>query len=143
MGMGPFAYVTFICVFLKFEGATYDLRQSIHKTMGVVSYLAILLNVMTGGGMLYLDVALFLIASYFFYRAMSENFETVAKGTLGTIVGFALLIAGMTVSAAKAEKQTSAERAKKMSETEAEMRKTLEAATKAMQGVQNQQQLER
>src|SRR5262249_48430237 len=82
MCFGPFAYIPFILVFLKFNDGAYDMRQSVHKLMGVVSYLFIVINGVTGSGMLLMDIALFAFATFFFYRAMSDNFERVSPPAL-------------------------------------------------------------
>lgn len=136
MGIGPFAYVTFIVAFLKFNDAAYDTRQSVHKTLGVVSFLFILVNQLTGSGMLFLDIGLFLFAGYFFYRAMSENFETVSTAALSVM----LVCAGIYGLMAWREARDAAAEARKKGSasgvpgvTEAELKKALETATKALQ----------
>lgn len=139
MGVGPFAYVTFIVVFLKFNDAAYDTRQSVHKTMGVLSYMFILVNQLTGSGMLALDLALFLFASFFFYRAMSDNFESASAAAVAVMLVFGSLYGYGYWSEKQEEALQAAEAAKKgsaASQTEAELKKALETATKALQQAQ-------
>jgi hypothetical protein len=126
VGMGAFGYIPFILVFLKFEGSSYDMRQSVHKTMGVVSYLFILTNFLMGFQTWYMDLFLFFFASYFFYRAMSQNFEELSKPGIATMLAFGLLTLaiawGTNKPAPKPGVKSEHDKA-----LEAELRKTLEA----------------
>jgi len=92
--MGQFGYIPFILVFLKFENASYDMRQSVHKLMGVTSFAFILVNWLTFGGYWYMDLFLFSFAGYYFYRAMSENFDRVSHAALITMAAFGIATLG-------------------------------------------------
>lgn len=136
--MGPLAYVPFIMVFLKFNDAAYDTRQSVHKLMAVLTYTYILINQAMGGSILMFDAIVFLFVTYFFYRAMSENFEQFSAVGVATIVIFAALILWVAMPA---EPVKDAHGNTVESSTEKELKKALETATKALQS-QAQPQLD-
>lgn len=133
LGIGPLAYIPFIIVFLKFNDAAYDTRQSVHKTMGAFAYLFIVINQLLGSGMLLLDAGLFVFASFFFYRAMSENFENRSVAGLVVILLFGALSGWLAFGGAAAKTGGANKAAAASSATEAQLKKALETATKALQ----------
>ena len=142
MGFGPFAYIPFILVFLKFNDSSYDMRQQVHKLMGVVSYLFIVVNGLTDSGMTLMDIALFVFASYFFYRAVSDNFDRVSKGGIVTMVVFAVLSiaahrwGSSGPSTVKAIAGHLTGKPDEQAETQAQLKKALETVQKIQAGQQ-------
>lgn len=132
MGFGPFAYIPFIMVFLKFDNASYDMRQQVHKTMGVISYLFILINVVTGSGMMLMDIGLFIFVSYYFYRAMTDQFDHQSRPAIAVILTFALLSVGVAwkIAPAAPKPGTKTDDQKQVEEA---LKKALGTATRSLQ----------
>lgn len=139
MGVGPFAYVPFIIVFLKTNDSAWDTRQSVHKTMGVLTYAYIVLNMAMGGNIWLVDLAVFLMTTFFFYRAMSEGFENHSVPGIAVVAVFAALslYVGMPEAGAKDPITGKIEEA---TAQEKEMQKTLKQAQQAIEKIQHAQQ---
>lgn len=139
MGIGPFAYVPFIIVFLKTNDAAYDTRQSVHKTMGVLTYMYIVINMAMGGNIWLVDLAVFGLTTFFFYRAMSENFENTSVPALAVVALFGALsvYVGMPEPGAKDPITGKIEAA---TAQDKEMQKTLKQAQQALEKIQQSQQ---
>lgn len=141
MGVGPFAYIPFILVFLKFNDAAWDTRQSIHKTMGFVTYVYIVMNLAMGTTMWLGDAAAFVFVTFFFYRAMSDGFENHSVPGLATVLVFGALSlwVGWPDPNDKGG-MSSAIEAATSGKGDKEFQKTLQQAQQALEKVQQAQQ---
>ena len=136
MGIGPFAYMPFILAILKFNDAAYDTRLSVHKLMGVLTFIYILVNQLMGGSILIFDVIMFLFAGFFFYRAMSDDMDRVSVPGIAVIAVFGLLFAYVAwpEPPSKEAQASNHPGASNESSSEKELKKALETAQRAMSG---------
>lgn len=133
MGVGPFAYLPFILVFLKTNDAAYDTRQSVHRTMGVLTYVYILCNMLIGGNVWFADLLMFLFATFFFSQATREPGGRISVPGASTIVLFAALSIWMgSATTPPPDAETSGG---SVSHQDAQLNRALETAAKVVNGI--------
>jgi thiol:disulfide interchange protein len=138
--MGPFSYIPFFMGLFAFNNFAYDMRTAGHKLMGFVCYVFILLNRLVGDSYLPIDLALFALASFYFYQAMSNNFDRTSRPAIATMMIAALLIGGAywetrTVSKSQANRPKS----KTEIEAEAALKAVLQQAQQTTEGMRQVQ----